>query len=143
MAKKKGKSYVMELAVTFGNVNIGDKTARIGATCGRPALSLTQADKNLCDRRLIGSIVKLAGNGEPDQNTIPGLDGNEWEVEGAFDVKGFNVSKKAISFGLTFAIESIKVEDLAHFAKAKGVIRIDEIGEIPEEEKEDDADPKE
>lgn len=140
--KPKSTKYMMELAVTFGKVSIGDKIASIRVVCSRPTLSLTAADKNLCDRRLIGSIVKLAGSGEPDQKPIPGFEGNDWQVDGAFDVNGFSVSKKYIKFGMSFMIESIKVSDLAHFAQQKGMVRVEQIEAIPEGEQGND-DPAE
>lgn len=139
MAKKKIE-YLMELPVSYGNLSIGDKTARLGIVVGRPALSLTAADKNLCDRRVVGRILVRAGDGGPEQGSIPGLEGNDDEVKAVFDVKGFSVSKKAISFGLTMQIESIAIETLSHFAKRKGMLYVEEIGDIPEGEAEGDDD---
>lgn len=130
MAKSKALFY---LAVTWGNVNIGEKTARVGAVVKRPTLTPTIADRNLCDRRLIGKIMARAADAQSEQGSLPGAEGNDVEVKGVFDCKGFNVSKKNISFGLTFSLADIQIEDLAHFAKRSGILTIDEIDDIPEE----------
>src|SRR5262245_62146532 len=95
-----GKKKLMELPVQYGNVNIGDKTARIGCNVKRPTLTPTIADKNLCDKRLTAKILARTSGGA-DQESIPGMD-QDVNVEAVFDCKGFGVSKKAISFGLTF-----------------------------------------
>jgi hypothetical protein len=53
------------------------------------------------------------------------------------DVKSIGVGVKNISFGLTFALESVDVETLAHFAKREGIVTVLEAEDIPEDEAEE------
>lgn len=122
---------VLDLAVSYGNVNIGDKTARIGITVARSVLKVTVADKQLCEKRLAGCMVAKRGN--PDQPTFNGME-DDLELTVMFDVKGFNVSADHISFGLTFALKSVDVQTLAQFAKREGQLIITSIEAIPEDE---------
>lgn len=142
MAKKKAEETatpILELAVSFGNVNVGDKTARVGVTIPRSSLSVSSADKNLCGKRLTVHLLARAGGGQADQESIPGLEGADLELSGVADVKGFGVGPKTISAGLTFSIESIDVPTLARMAKRDGVVTVVGIQDIPEgEEGEDD-----
>ncbi len=115
MAKKKA---LLELPVNFGQVSIGDKTARIGATCQRTELTLRVADETLCEARLDGCIVAKPPDENADQGTFPGME--DETLKGTFDVKGFSVTSEQISLGLTFAIKSVDVSLLAHFAKRSG-----------------------
>lgn len=121
------------IAVAFGNVNIGDKTCRLGFTVPRDVLSIGMADDSLCDRRLTGRIVARSTGGS-DQQSLPGVDADT-TITGTFDVKGFSVTRKTISAGLTFALASIDVESLAHFAKRSGQVIITEVADLPTEDK--------
>src|SRR5438270_13704897 len=109
MAKK--KPALLDLAVSFGNVSIGDKTCRIGAQIPRAELSLTQADKNLCDRRLTGTILAKPEGWSADQGALPGM-AADVELAGTFDVKGINVSGEHIGIGLTFSRKGLVVPTL-------------------------------
>ncbi len=132
MARKR-TAKVLDLAVAFGNLSVGDKTCRIGVSVDRSELSVSQADKNLCERRLSGYLVCKPPGDHPDQETFDGMDGDS-EIKGVFDVKSFTVSKDALSLGLTFAVASVNVSALAHFAKRAGRVLIDEVDEIPEKQ---------
>ena len=132
MAKKKVDA-ILELPGSWGNLNIGDETARLGATVARAALSVTQADKNLCCKRLAGTIIARAGDGNADQSSLPGADADE-TITAIFDVKSFGVSRKNISFGLTVSLGSIEIEVLAKFAKRQGQFWVQDISDIPEDE---------
>lgn len=132
MAKsRKETSAVLDIPVAFGNVSIGDKTARIGITVDRSSLSVSQADKNLCEKRLSGRIVSKPAGDAPDQASFPGMEFTT-ALEGVFDVKGFSVSKDSLGFGLTFAIASVDVSSLAHFAKRAGNLVVADVSAIPE-----------
>jgi hypothetical protein len=124
---------ILELNAVFGNVSIGDKTARIGLTVDRLDLTLPQADRHLCEKRLIGSIFSRPPGDHPDQGTLPEMEFST-TISGAFDVKSFRVTKKHLNFGLTFAIASIDVALLAHFAERSGRLIVDDIDIIPEKE---------
>lgn len=149
MARTRGKlteptEAELTIPVSFGDVSIGETTCRIAVTVARKDLTLTKADSQVCAKRLVGSIVCVPGNNNPDQPPLGGMDA-ETSVPGAFDVKRISFNKKTIAFGLTFSIESVNIEDLAHFAKRSGKILVTEIIDIPKEEKspaaaEDDGD---
>lgn len=126
MAKKKFK-----LAVEFGGVSIGDKTARIGIKVSREGITLEAADEAFCDRRLTGKLV--LGKGDDAQGKI--VDDLEHECAGSFDIKGYRVSSTSITAALTFSKKEIKLDEVALFAKGTGMLVVDNVGEIPEEEK--------
>ncbi len=133
--KDKKATRVVELNVSFGNVNIGEDTVRLGITIMRKEISVAQADKHLCGKRLIGQIVAQAGEHNADQPEM--FEAGE-TIEATFDVKSFNVKRKSISCGLTFAIASVDIIALAYFAKRGGKLIVDEIAEIPKEEEGDE-----
>lgn len=132
MAKKKDE-YVLELDVKYGNVNIGMDTCRLGITIERSKLSISQADKNLCGKRLVGTILARAGEAQSGQESLPMIEADV-TLDAAFDVKSFGVTRRNISAGLTFALASINVETLSHFAGRQGTFSVTNIGEIPDEE---------
>lgn len=135
MAKSAVAAPALEIPVQYGDVSIGETTCRVGVVVARKDLTLAKADASVCGRRLVGRIVAVPGNGNPDQ---PQLVTDEVAVEAAFDVKRVGFNKKVLSFGLTFSIESVKVEDLAHFARRAGRLVVDSIENIPEGEQDDD-----
>ena len=131
MAKDDKKTAVVKFPCAFGNVNIGDHTARIGVRVARGFLNINAADECLPGHRL-DVVAKLNKEGEdPKQQTL--LDDIKWSVKGSADVKQFAVTADNISFGLTFSIADIKVEELSKFAKGTGEIQIMGVGEIPED----------
>jgi len=131
MAKKKPvPANVLELPVEYGQVSIGDKTTRIGVNVDRSELKVSDADKQLCEKRLTGRIITRPP-GNPEQGTLPGVD-LETHLAGVFDVKGFSVTSDKISFGLTFALASIDVSVLAHFAKRSGRLIVEAVEALPE-----------
>ena len=139
MPRRKGS--LLTLPVAWGNLSVGDKSCRIGVTVDRSSLKVAEADKHLCEKRLTGQLQVKAPDEHPDQQHLDGME-NGREVAGSFDIKGFSVSKDAITFGLTFAIASVNVESLAHFAKRAGTLLVDDSEAIPEngddEEEEED-----
>ena len=138
MAKKKPKSRdgLIDLIVSFANVNIGDGSARIGITTARArdtdSLSLAVADKNLCERRLTGCIIVKENGDHPEQGTLGGMEPEEIELESIFEVKSITFKKDHIGFGLNFSLGDIDVGQLAKFAKRTGRLIILEVGDIPE-----------
>jgi hypothetical protein len=137
MAKK--KPAILELPVSWGGLSIGDETCRLGASVSRGNLTATQADRNLCGRRLTGRIISRAGNGQAGQASLPGANGDA-EVEGVFDVKGVGLGTRNINFGLTFILASIDVETIAHFPKSEGVLIVNNVEAIPDDDDDDDDD---
>lgn len=136
MAKKAKEPSMLDIPVAFGKVSIDTNTASIPVTADRSVLKVNVADKHLCGHRLTGKIV--ASDSAPDQGHLDGMDGVVGELESVFDVKGFGVRRKKISFSLSFSIADIKVEELAHFAKRHGRLAIDGVEELTEEDKEAD-----
>jgi hypothetical protein len=133
MATKKRQGKYLTLPVSFGDVSVGDKTARIGVEISRQDLGLTAADKNLCGRRLIGSILARPEGSSAEQEGLMGDDGDT-VLRGIFDVKSFSVKKKYIGAGLTFALEELSGEDrqsLTYFAKREGLLLIDNLEQLP------------
>jgi hypothetical protein len=133
MATKKGKE--LDLQCAFGDVSIGDHTARVGVTVERSELTVSQADKSLCEKRLIGRITSKPADEHPDQQRFEGME-SEDTLNGIFDVKQFSVTKKAVKFGMTFALKSIDIATLSRFAQRNGKLAIDSIDAIPEPKKE-------
>lgn len=138
MAKARSNG-VLDLECTWGNVSLGEKTARLGATIARSALKLAQADKTFCGRRITGKITAKPADEEPDQGRLAGMEGvGISEMEETFDVKGLNVSSTHISLGLTFNIKDLDVACLAHFARRTGRLVVTDVSEIPESENGED-----
>lgn len=122
-----------QLFVTYGNLNVGDVTCRLALSVRRSQIAIATADRILCGKRLTGTILARAAGGA-GQESLPGLD-DDRTLSGVFDVKGFGVTKKAVTFGLTFAIESIDVSEIAHFAKREGLLTVEHVEDLPDEPK--------
>lgn len=138
MAKKsQSVDCLFDLPCSYGNVSIGDKTCNVKASISRGDLKLADADKKLCEHRLTGKIVAKPAGWQATQSPLPGMDGDDIEMSGCFDVKGLNVKSDSIGIGLTFSIKEVDVSTLAKFAKRDGRIVIESIEEIPEGEGEE------
>lgn len=135
--KPKQTAAIFAAAVEYGNVSVGDETARIGVKIARERCNLDTADECFCGRRLLGTIA--VGDDDPDQMRFD-FDDAEQTIDGTFDVAGYRVSPKHVTLGLTFALREIEVGDLAGFAKRAGFLRITEAVELPDAEDEDDED---
>lgn len=136
MARARQPAAVLKLPVSYSNVNIGDETVSVGVKVHRTNLRPTQADSQLCGKRLHGRLLARAGGAQAEQPSIGGIE-SDVELEGTFDVHSFRVTPKFISFGCTFAIESISIETMAHFAKREGMLSVFDVADIPEEAKEE------
>jgi len=130
MAKKKPEA-LLTFPVTYGDVSFGDETARLGVTVERKYLALGKADAHLTNKRLISRITAVPGSDNPDQQQ---LITDEAEVRAAIDVKGFRVSRKFITFGMTFALASVDKLTLCDFSRRSGQFHIEELSEIPKPE---------
>jgi len=139
MAKEK----LLDLDVSFGNINFGDETVKVGVSTSRAGLTPSQADKNLCCRRLTGTI-QFRATGQANQASLPGMEAEDGKVTGVFDVKAISMKSKTFGFGLTFVLGSLtheQRETLQRFAKKEGKLSITNVEAIPEPEKsEPDAD---
>ena len=132
MAKTKTAPAATDIAVAYGNVSIGDETARIGVSISRGQMSLAAMDKNFCGKRLTGTILARSTGGA-EQQSLPGAD-SDLTITAVFDVKSFSVKRKSFGTGLTFALSGIDASTLAGFAKREGMLRIDQIDDIPDRE---------
>jgi hypothetical protein len=133
MAKKKpaNNGDVLDLIVSYGNLNAGDKTARIGVTVSRDKLAISKAEKQFCEKRLACCLVMAPDGAHPDQGSLNGMM-DDIELEATFDVKSIRFSADEISFGLTGALGSLDVSTLAKFAKKQGRLIVNDVSEIPE-----------
>jgi hypothetical protein len=134
----KAKDSLLDIPVQFGKVSIGANTASIPLKCDRASLSVSKADKHMCGHRLSGVI--LASDSQPDQGHFPGMDGATGELEAVFDVKGFAVKPKHLSFGLSLSIKDVDMSGLAHFANRQGRFIIYSAEAIPDDEGGDEGD---
>lgn len=126
-----GNGAVLDIPVAFGNLSVGDKTCRLGVTIDRGTLGVTACDNKLCERRLTGKIVAKPADSQVDQGSLTGME-DDTVVPGVFDVKGFSVTGDNLSLGLTFAIKSVDISELAHFAKRAGRLIVEESEELPD-----------
>lgn len=127
------KKTIFSGGVSFGGVSIGEKTARIGIRVDRGVMELNQADEYFCDRRLSGKVVLGRFDESTGQRKL--VDDVDHEVASTFDVKGFRCSTDFITTGLTFSLNDIDITELARFSKGEGRLVINDVAEIPEEEK--------
>jgi hypothetical protein len=135
-SKKPSKNGGLQLPVAFGNVSIGEDTCRVGVTAARANLDVGVADGKLCGYRLTGTLRVGQSGDLPGQKTLPGVD--DPELSGVFDVKGYSVKVKSISFGLTFRLQGIDLGLLAGLAKREGTLSIEGVEPLPEDEAEGD-----
>jgi hypothetical protein len=132
MSEAKQETNVLNVAVDFEGVSIGDGTGRVGIKIDREHMSVVAADAALCGRRLTGRIVAVPKDVDPDQKHM--FEDQRHELSGAFEVKRFSVSPKVITAGLTFALPEIDISEMAHFAKRSGRLIIDSIAMLEQEE---------
>ena len=138
MAKKKT---VLDVPVTLKGVSINKGTVRIGIGVERDGdgMSLADADKFLCGRRLTGSIVAHRPTKDPDQ-TVMFEDSST--VTGSFDVKQFSCKPDEFSSSLVFAQAEVKLDEIAFLANKKGQLRVAEVGDMPRDSGGSEDDPE-
>jgi hypothetical protein len=135
-----------QIPVKYSNVNIGDKTGRIGLSVHRGNMTVAEADRTLCDKRLHVRLLARPEGSQAEQEGLPGLEADV-ELEAVCDVKGYGVTSRSISFGLTFMLKSIDLTLVPQFAKHEGMLTILAAGEIPEDspaqDEEEEEEPEE
>ena len=142
-SKKRGQQILLKIPVTYGNLNVGDKTASLGVKVDRANLTLGKADNELCQMRVEATITaKPKGVRNADQGSLNGME-DDTSVSGSFDIGNLSVSDKRIGFGLKVGLKGFEVEELAKFAKREGWVEIHASEDIPDEEKEDETKPDE
>lgn len=137
MAKKNGKTAVIDIPVEFGGVSIGGSTTRIGVRINRDDLNINAADDVFCGHRLTGRVE--LGNGDESPGQTRFVDQTEL-LEGIFDCKRIGFDAGHISTGLTFNKKDIDMDLISRFAKGSGRLVITDVGEIPEDAEDDDED---
>lgn len=123
---------VLEIGCGYGNVTVGDDTVRVSVVCGRGNLNLSTADRTLCGKRLHVKLLARAAGGS-DQESLPGAE-SDLEIESHADAMSFLVSRKKISFGLTFAKEGLELATLTQFAKRDGRMSVLSVGTLPKDD---------
>jgi hypothetical protein len=138
MAKRKAEE-VLNVRVDFGNIGIGDETARVGIRIDRENLDVNRADEVFCGRRLTGKIITVRDGDAPEQRELIDT-GSQHELKGVFDVKQFSANRKRISTGLTFSLAEIDVSEIGHFAKRSGRLIVTSAEELPDGHDEENHD---
>lgn len=125
---------VIDIGVLFKGVSIGKNTARIGVKIDRKRLPLAKADEVFCGHRLDGSLVLGRADESPGQSQL--FDNSEL-LDGVFDCKSLSIGADSVSLGLTFSLNDINVAELAKYSNTPGRVIVDDVGEIPEDAKDD------
>lgn len=112
-APPKKTKHLLSIPVSFGNVSIGDATARISVKVSRERMELADADHYFTDRRLAVAIILGHQDDDPKQKTFDDVD---HKVAATADVKGFRTSSDEFSAGLTFGKKDVNVDELSGFA---------------------------
>jgi hypothetical protein len=140
IAVGKKKQIILDIPVEFGGVSIGESTCRLGVRINRDVCNINTADEIFCGHRLTGKVLLGGSDDSPNQKKF--LDGDEYSVEGSFDVKRIGVTVEMISTGLTFSLADIDVADLAKFSKGAGRLMVEGVGEIPDDAPNEHAEDK-
>ena len=117
------------LPVEYLGVSFGKTTMRVGVKIKRESLTVSQAEKLFCDRRLWLIVTTCKAGDDPAQQTFD--DSFEQKVEGSADVKGFTVRKDELTLGLTYMLEDIDDKTLRLVHHHAGWLTIKQTGAIP------------
>lgn len=121
--------------VKFGNVNLGDSTARLGIEIARGDMEVDQALKLFCGSRCNVRIQMVGLSDGDGQEQLP-MEGIELPtLDTVADIKSFGVKPKSITTGLTISLSEVKPEQLAPFAQQKGTLVVERVSAIPEKAK--------
>lgn len=131
MAATKTKAPALVIGVDYSGVSNSGLTVRLGVKTGRGNLSLAQADKALAGKRLTVKLLARSA-GQSDQESLPGAEA-DLEVTGIADVKGFGVTARNFTFGLSFVVGQIDLTILDQFPKRAGTVTIVNVEEMPDE----------
>jgi hypothetical protein len=126
----------LELPCIFSTVGIGEGTCRIGIAIDRSRLTVAQADKKLCGRRLTGRIISGSNGDAPGQKTMV----EDTEISGTFDVKSISMNRKKYSCALTLSLDGLDFSLLEYFAKRSGRLVIEEVADLPTDGDKDEED---
>jgi hypothetical protein len=130
-----------EIEVDFGNVSIGQETARIGVEIDRSKMSLGDADKFLSGSRL---KVHLLATPKGELKGQKHFDDMTETIEGEVDCKSFSVSADKFRTGFKFAAAALNLLTFVGFCKRPGKAFIEWIGDAADHDDNDEGfDPDE
>ena len=131
-----GEAKTLDIPVSFGDVGIGDGTARIGMQISRDNVSLSQADHMFGGAR-IEIELRCDPNAKADVDGQQVMDGVGVEIiNSVADAKSFRTSVKLFSSTLSFKYDDALVSTLAHFAKRSGRLIAKRVGDAGADETE-------
>lgn len=130
------KPQALVIGADYSGVSNSGLTVRLGVKTGRGNLTLTQADKALSGKRLTVKLLARSA-GQSDQQSLPGADA-DLQVTGIADVKGFGVTARHFTFGLSFVVGQIDLTILDQFPKRAGTVTIVNVEDMPEDEENGD-----
>lgn len=136
--RQSAPSSMLDVAVKFNNVSLGDTTARMGFKVDRSVLKLSQADNLFVNRRLNCVVVLGHTDEQPGETKL--FEDDVVTIAGSCDVKGFRATADTFNAALTFSLRDVDVATLAKFSKGAGRLRILGASEIPDEEPSYDGD---
>ena len=128
-----------ELEGHFKGVSIGTNTARLGFAIDRSEMTLEQADGVFSNSQLKATIVC-------DPNDHKDCEGQETfkdtgcKMDVIADVKGYRVSAKSFSSGLSLNKEEADIATLSTFANRKGKLLCTRVGDATSAAEEHDED---
>lgn len=89
----KNKEFALNIPCKLKRLSLGDQTCNLGISITRgESFSLDAADRFLCGRRLVGTVVTAREDEDARQTNF--LDGERHAVKAVFDVKAFRTSPK-------------------------------------------------
>ncbi len=132
MAKTEA-TQLLDVPVSFGNVSIGDGSVSISVKIDRERLNPEAADGLLCGCRAKGEIAagEEAASAGPDQQQT--FEAMTHRKTGIFEIKGYSVRPKAISATLNLLLKDVVIQELGHFAKHDGRLRIESVAPLEED----------
>lgn len=128
----------LTLNVTYGNVNVGDKSASIRITFSRAAMTAAQADKALVGKRIRGRIEVLP-NSQGEHADQARLFDDAVSLPATFDIDSISLKPKSFGATLNMKLGNIDVSTLAKFAKRGGHFIAEDFTDLSTAESEEAA----
>lgn len=122
-----------KLEASFGSVSFGDTSASCSVKIPLSEFSLAKAHKDFCERRLKGEInAKGAAGDAASQGALEGMD-DDVKIKGVFDVAKISISKKMVSFTVSFSLRDVDRAQLSNIAKRNGFLIVNTVEDIRED----------
>lgn len=128
----------LDIPVVFGNLGVGEDTARLGLKVNRAKCTIKQAENYLCGARceIKIKVDPNADNDTPGQTTFDGIEGEA--LESVVDIKRYSAGPKGFTAGMTFNMAEIDVSQLAKFAGHSGRLVACRVGDAGIDDDESD-----